>query len=403
MNILQICKKMPVPAKDGEALAILNIIKLLVQQQAKLTLLALATQKHPGSLSNLPDKIKQSVNYNQCEINTNFKAWAFIKSIVKGSAYTLNRFHSKAFEALIIQALQSKKFNIIQLEGLYLLPYLNIIKKHSNAKIVLRAHNVEHHVWQNLASNSSNFFKKIAYQYNANSIKQIELKPLQHIDAIISISTTDQAFFQEKQKATSIINLPFGINLDEYKTVRPAIEDSLESISLSFIGSLDWLPNIEGLHWFLDEVWPIVHQQFPKTKFHIAGRNMQTSIKRITAPNVIIKGEVNCAKTFIAAHQIFIVPLLSGSGMRIKIIEAMALEAAVISTPLGASGIQYTNKTDILIGQTAHEFANSIITLLKNEIQRKRIAKNGRQLVEKHYNNATLSKRLIEFYRTLCN
>jgi len=396
MNILQICKKMPVPAKDGEALAILNMINLHLLQKTKLTLLALATQKHPGNLANLPNKIKTAISYSQITINTNFKLWALVKSIFNKRAYTLYRFYSKDFETLIIQTLQTQNFDIIQLEGLYLLSYINTFKKHSKAKIVLRAHNVEHHVWQNLANNHHNFFKKCIYRFNANSLKPAEEKAVQQVDALVTISTADQTYFNQHQHIPSL-NMPFGIDVNNYTIAK----NETNSLSLSFIGSLDWLPNIEALHWFIDQVLPTVIEQFPDVQFHIAGRNMQSSIQKLNNPNVVIEGEVDCAKKFIGAHPVFVVPLLSGSGMRIKIIEAMALQTAVISTPLGASGIQFTHQSNILIAKTALEFSNSILSLLKNEARRKKIAQNGRQLVEKHHNNVTLSKSLYNFYRTL--
>jgi len=395
MNILQICKKVPVPAKDGEALAILNMTNLHVRQKVKLTLLALATQKHPGDLADLPDNVREAISYNQHFINTKFKLFDFIKCIFNRRAYTLYRFYSKDFETLITQTLQQQQFDIVQLEGLYLLPYVGAIKKFSQAKIVLRAHNVEHHVWQNLSDNYSNIFKKSLYRFNANSLKPIEENPFQHIDALVTISSNDQTYFQKHQNIPCL-NVPFGIDIDHYIN---SLEN--EALSLSFIGSLDWLPNIEAIYWFVDQVLPLIVQQFPNIKFHIAGRNMQNSIQKINHPNVIIEGEVPCAKKFIASHPVFVVPLLSGSGMRIKIIEAMALQTAVVSTPLGASGIQCTHQSNILLAQTAQEFSECILSLLENEALRKKIAKNGWQLVEKHYNNEALSKSLYNFYRTL--
>lgn len=396
MNILQICKKIPVPAKDGEALAILNMTKLLVRQQAKLTLWALATQKHTGDLSNLPNNLKEAISYNQFTINTNFKLFDFIRCLIYKKVYTLYRFYSPDLATLITQTLQQQHFDIVQLEGLYLLPYMDMIKQNSTAKIVLRAHNVEHHVWKNLAHNQANFFKKSIYRFNANSLQPIEEKPFQHLDALVTISTSDQAYFQQHQPIPTL-NVPFGIDVDAYSVHT----SSGKNVSLSFIGSLDWLPNIEALHWFIDKVWHRISQQFPNLKFHIAGRNMDSSVQKIKAPNVVIEGEVACAKKFIAAHPIFVVPLLSGSGMRIKIIEAMALQTAVVSTPLGASGIQCTHQSDILIAQTEQQFSDSILSLLKNEALRKKIAQNGRLLVEKQYNNEALSKSLNNFYRTL--
>jgi len=361
LNILQIAKKMPVPSKDGEALAILNFSKLLIELQAKLTLVAMSTQKHPGTLHNLPKNIKENVHHSEAIVNTNFKPQVFLKSFVNHLPYTLNRFYSKKFERLILDILQNQSFHLIQLEGLYLLPYVEAIRKKTQAKIVLRAHNIEHQVWKNLAKNTQQKLRQFAYQYNANSIQTIEEQLRNKVDAIITISSDDQSYFENQKNMPPIFNLPFGIDIQDYPVKINAQSLNTTPKTLCFIGSLDWLPNIEGIHWFLTKVWDKVLQNIPNAEFFIAGRNMQSSIKNIQMKNVHIMGEVKCAKTFMSEHPVFVVPLLSGSGMRIKIIEAMALQAAVVSTPLGASGIEYTHQQNIVIAEKAEVFAKSII------------------------------------------
>lgn len=396
MRILQICKKTPVPAKDGETLAILNFTKLLLAQNAKVTLLAIATPKHNNNSTQLPEPLTYKVDYKQCYVNTNFSLIGFATSFFKNESYALQRFYCKKFEALIIETLKANKYNIVQLEGLYLTPYITTIKKHSKAKIILRAHNVEHELWYKLAQNTNKFFKRILYKRNAKELEKAQINALSNLDAIVSISTTDQQYFLEKQNTTPIYNLPFGIDINNYKT-----QDQSSKKNIAFIGSLDWLPNLEGLQWFISKVFPLVIKEFPEVEFYVAGRNLKDAQQFEQNKSIHIVGEVEDAKAFISSHSIFVVPLLSGSGMRIKIIEAMALKRAVVSTNLGASGISYTNNKDIVIADSAIDFANSIINLLKSEPSTSKMGENAYKLVVSQYNNDILGHQLIQFYNRL--
>jgi len=395
MRVLQICKKIPIPAKDGEALAILNLTELLAQKNATITLLAMSTPKHKGVNSKLPSPINQSVVYQQHFVNTNFNLTSFFAALFKKESYPIQRFYCKKFESLIIKQLKTKQYDIVQLEGLYLTPYIASIKKHSTAKIVLRAHNVEHELWYKLAKNSNNYFKRILYKRNAKELKKAEQNSFSILDAVVSISTSDEAYFKHHQKAP-VYNLPFGININNYN-----IKNQPFNNTIAFIGSLDWLPNLEGLHWFLNQVFPLVLNVLPNVKFYIAGRNLKDAEQFKQHNSTQIVGEVDDAKAFIAAHSVFVVPLLSGSGMRIKIIEAMALKRAVVSTSLGAAGINYTKQKNIDIADEAMEFATAIIKLLQNKKAITAMGENAHKLVVEQYNNDILGHQLIQFYNRL--
>lgn len=396
MRILQICKKTPIPTKDGEALAILNFTKLLVNKNAKVTLLAIATPKHNSSSDQLTKEINEKVTYKKYFVNTNFNAASFIASFFKNETYTLQRFYCKKFEALIADELKANQYDIVQLEGLYLASYIKKIKENSSAKIVLRAHNIEHEVWYKLAQNNNNFFKRILYKTNAKELEKAQLKIFSNLNAIVSISTADEKYFKQSQQNLPIHNLPFGIDLNNYNAQNQSFKKTI-----AFIGSLDWLPNLEGLHWFLNEVFPVVLKKISEVKFYVAGRNLKDAGQFKQYKSVLVAGEVDDAKAFIANHPVFVVPLLSGSGMRIKIIEAMALKRAVVSTTLGASGINYTNQKNIAIVDSASDFANSIINLLEKEQAVINMGENAHKLVSSQYNNHILGDKLIQFYNNL--
>jgi len=396
MRILQVCKKTPIPAKDGEALAIINLTKLLAKKKAKITLLAIATPKHNNSSQKLPEALSKSVEYKQCFVNTNFSLSGFVSSLLKNESYALQRFFCKKFEALIIHELKANSYDIVQLEGLYLVPYIASIKKHSKAKIVLRAHNVEHELWYKLAENTNNYFKKILFKRNAKELEKAQISSFLNLDAIVSISTSDELYFKQNQQRAALLNLPFGIDINNYQT-----KSDMQNKTVAFIGSLDWLPNLEGLHWFLKEVFPMVLDKIPGAKFYVAGRNLKDKVRFKQYSSTHIAGEVDDAKAFISAHPVFVVPLLSGSGMRIKIIEAMALKRAVVSTGLGAAGINHSNKKNIVIANSAADFANAIINLLQNQQAIETMGENAFNLVADQYNNDILGDQLIQFYNSL--
>ena len=171
-----------------------------------------------------------------------------------------------------------------------------------------------------------------------------------------------------------------------------------EPYSLFHIGSMDWMPNLEAVNWFLEEVWNKIHTEIPQVRLYLAGRKMPESLLNANYPNVSIVGEVPDSMYFIESKKINIVPLLSGSGIRVKIIEAMSVGKTVISTTIGAEGIDYTNEENILIADTPDEFVKQIKRCVEDNEFCSQIGKNAYDLVATHYNNELLTKKLLEFY-----
>ena len=179
------------------------------------------------------------------------------------------------------------------------------------------------------------------------------------------------------------------------------MDSNSSSSDLFHIGAMNWIPNQQGIHWFLENVWPLIHQENPDLKFYLAGRTMPKWLLLSDYPKVVILGEVEDAKTFIQSKGIMIVPLFSGSGLRIKMIEAMAMGKVVITTSIGAEGININNHENCMVADTIDEFKMAVIEMLHNQEKRRRIAQNARKLIEKEHDNVVLTDKLIAFYKQI--
>ncbi|MGM0613057.1 MAG: glycosyltransferase family 4 protein, partial [Bacteroidota bacterium] len=164
---------------------------------------------------------------------------------------------------------------------------------------------------------------------------------------------------------------------------------------------MDWLPNQEGIIWFLDKVWPEVYQNFPDLTFSLAGRNMPDWIQKRNDPGLVIDGEVENAYKYMQFRNIMIVPLFSGSGIRIKILEGMINKNVVITTSIGAEGIDATDGEHLLIADDKEAFKRQIQYCMDNPAESTKIGENAAQLVKEHYNLKDNAKKLTEFYQKL--
>jgi glycosyltransferase involved in cell wall biosynthesis len=397
MKILQLCHKPPVPAIDGGCIAMNNISQGLLQTGHELKILTIVTQKHPLQFEKLTDDYIEKTKIEGVYIDTSLNMIDAFSALVTSDSYNVSRFFSPDFDSKLTQLLRKEKFDIIHLESLFMTPYIATIRRNSKGKIVLRSHNLEYMIWERMAETSKNFAKKSYLKILAKQLKKYEFGVLDSVDGIAAISTEDGKKYLHSECNKPLVTIPFGINLDSYHA-----EDTIEDYpSLFHIGAMDWLPNIEGINWFLKEIWPSVNEKFPDLKFYLAGRKMPESFLQTKHKNVIVVGEIQDANHFMSSKSIMIVPLLTAGGIRVKIIEAMALKKSVISTSIGAHGIDGVNGKDFFIADKKEEFLQNLDLLLKDHQRHIETGKNARRLVEEKYDNRKLTEELVEFYQQL--
>lgn len=397
MKILQLTNKIPYPPKDGGARATLNLSLGFAKLGHDVTILGMNTSKHFIGIDALPEEITRNVKFHAVYVNTKLCLWDALTNLLFSKLpYNATRFISDNYSNKLKELLQSEKFDIIQLEGLYLTFYIDLIKQYSNAKIVLRAHNVEHEIWQRASKQPNPIFKRFYLQLLASRIKNLEVSTINKYDLLVPITGRDANILNQLGNQKPFCTTPFGIDTSHLKPPSGKIDFP----SLFFIGTLDWLPNQEGIVWFLDNVWQEIGTMHSNLKLYIAGRNAPNwMMKKFNKKNVVYLGEIEDAYEFMNKYAIMVVPLFSGSGIRVKIIEGMALGKTIITTGIGAEGIDATSETNILIENDAQGFINQINRLLCNKSAFDQIGENASIFANKYFDNSRITSHLISFYK----
>lgn len=398
MRILQLSKKFPFPLKDGEAIAITYLAKAMQQLGVELDLLSMNTSKHPFDIKELPTDFDHYQRIELVDIDNRLKAMDAFLNLFTNKSYHIERFISKDFEAKLIEMLQTKDYDVVQMETLYLAPYIETVRQHSNARIAMRSHNVEHEIWKRIAENTNIGAKKWYLNILTKRLEQFEVNRLNAYDMMVAITDRDLNFFKSLGMNIPAYAAPIGLDLQAYPDQPLAVK---AAPTFSFIGSLDWMPNIEGLRWLLDEVWPLVVKAAPQAQFYIAGRNAPTWLLERDQEGVEVVGEVPDAAEFIAKHEVMLVPLLSGSGMRVKILEGMAMGRLVISTTIGIEGIHAKDGEEVLLADDPKTFAAQILRAYQSPESLERMAAAARQFILHNYDNKQIAAELLHRYEAL--
>ncbi|MBK9455592.1 MAG: glycosyltransferase [Bacteroidetes bacterium] len=396
MHILLLSKKNPYPERDGEAIAIMQLAKGLAQNGCKVSILYMNTPKHHFPVSEIPGELTQLINFYAVNVNNAITPIGALQNLFVSTPYHVQRFFSSAYLAALRQLIANNHFDIIQAEGLYLTQYFNLIRKPANTRFVYRSHNIESEIWGNIATNTSNSIKKWYLQIQTKKLADYEKTIPQNIDAIVPISIADFSYYQQITTTIPLHHTPTGIELDQ-----SPIASAVDFNTLYFLGGLDWLPNIEGLEWFIHEIFPKIIKILPETTLHIAGRNGDERWKQLHHPQIKYHGEVENAQKFAADKYICIVPLLSGSGMKIKIIEAMHLGKPVVTTPKGAKGMPTGTGLHFYTAADAQQFADIVIDLLQSPEKVVQKTKLAQQFVDDNLSHLTITQALIHFYQKI--
>ena len=382
MKVLQLTHKPPVPSIDGGCLAMRQITNALLEAEVEVKVVSMATKKHPIVLSEDFFTYKNNTQFESVFVNTTLNTLKVLKALLCSTSIQADRFFSQKMVQKLEIVFSQEKFDVIILESVFVGNYIETIRKHSQARIILRVHNIEYLIWERLTKQTKNPIKKIIYNYLSKSLKRFELSLFNKIDGYLPITEVDHLFFKEKFPNLSSQVIPFGINLSDYPIQNHTINEN--DISFFHLGAMNWQPNREGMLWFLEKVWEKVADN-PKLTLFLAGKGNKDVFGNKNLKNVHIFDFVENAQQFINAHDIMVVPLLSGSGMRIKIMEGMALGKPIITTTIGAEGIEITDKENIFIADTPEEMA-AIINFCANNVKKcEETGKNARKLIEDKY------------------
>jgi len=398
MKILQLTHKPPVPCIDGGCLAMYQITQSLLKAGCEVKVVSVATDKHPVVHSDELIKYKEKTAFESVFVDTKVSFCKIVSALVKRDSLQARRFYSSEMVEKLKTMLHKESFDVVIVESVFMGYYLETIRKHSPAKILLRVHNIEFLIWERLAKQTKNPLKKGAFRYLATSLKRFENSLFSNIDGYLPISEVDNLFFKVRYPSLSSTVIPFSIDLSDYNYSEPIFKEN--NLTFFHLGSMNWQPNIEGMNWFLDNVWKQAAEKYPHLTFVMAGKGNKALFTHRNNKNVQIFDFVEDAQQFMNEHNIMVVPLLSGSGMRIKIIEGLALGKPIITTTIGAEGIEVTHRENILIADTPEEMMQAIDFCVNHPEKCAEMGKNARKLVEEKYTQEKVAKDLIEFLQS---
>ncbi len=389
-RIMILTNRVPYPLNDGGNMAMHAIVNGYKHNGWDVFLLSMNTTRHKVD-AHILSQIFQDVHFRTVDVDNRVKPFPTLMNyLFSKKANHVVRFQDKSFEEALKTALDEFKPDVVQIESIYLSTYLPVIKELSDAKVILRVHNIEHQIWNRLASSTEQFFKKKYLKSLAQRIEIFEQKAWQGYDMLLPITNVDAGVIKGSVDAAKVYTVPFGIDAAELS------QTDKEQWVGYHIGAMDWLPNKEGIEWFLTEAMPEITQNIPEFKFYFAGRNMPESIEGDNYTGVYNEGEVPDAGAFIEDKKILIVPIHSGGGIRVKILEALAAGKLVISTDVGMQGIDAVPDEHYLKANTISDFLLAISWSLNNKKQCEEITNAGRQLILDKYNQTDIATRLSD-------
>ncbi|PLX10807.1 MAG: hypothetical protein C0597_16135 [Marinilabiliales bacterium] len=399
MKILQVANKAIYPP-DGGSLAILSISKGYIRNGHQVHLLNMVTHKHMNTDDSIEDEYKESLTISGVKINSRISLFKLLYNLFFSTKpYISERFFSSEFKRKLISLLKSESFDIVQLEGLYCLQYLNFLREIYSGKVLYRPHNMEYLIWKRNSSESPSIIKKIYFSIISHRLKKLESKFINTYDFLIPISQNDANLFKELGNKKPFIVSPFGIDIHKVQSQGSKPNNEL-SENINYIGALDWIPNQQGLLWFIEKCLPTIIRSHPNVMLNVAGRNApKWFIDKLKHKNISYFGEVENANDFLQQSGPVIVPLFSGSGIRVKIIEGMALKKAIIATRIAAEGINCKHEKNILLADTPEEFSGLINKTLTDRNFQERIGDNAFLFVNKNYNFTEIASNILNFIK----
>lgn len=399
MNILQFCYKPPYPAVDGGSIGMYSIGQGLTNMGHRVKVLTFYSDKNPFDKELLPQNYIDTYSPEGVYVDLKPNIFDALLYVFIAKSYVVERFVSNKMKAKLIKVLQEEKWDVVQIESINLASYIPIIRQYSKAVIGFHCPNVEHLIWQRVYKNEKrNLFKRWYLKNTAQNMKYYERMHINDFDIVFPLTEVDANYFKQFgcKKPCHIVPIGFDIPEDLPDVMQ-------EENSLFHIGSMNWFPNDQGLKWFLNDVWEKVLELSPNVHFYLAGRHISSYFTNDKWKNVNIVGEVSDSTMFMCSKQIMVVPLLSGSGIRIKILEAMSLSKTIVATSIAAEGIMYEEGKNILIANTPQEFAECIKKLLDDKQYCKQLGENAAELIKEKYSTTEIANSVIKEYDKLLN
>jgi glycosyltransferase involved in cell wall biosynthesis len=380
-KVLLLMPKPPYPLVDGGVKAISDSIEIWTAAGYDVTLFFISTPKHPYIQSAFSSRWKVGINMYHEFVDTGFHI-SHLPNLFSSFPYQAFRFYKESAALQLKKILSSESFDFIVFDNLFSAVYLDCISQYSDSLVLLRAHNIESNVYRKIREKHPFYPLRKWLMYENTKLEKWEKSIISKVDGIIGISNADVEKFNQWLTPLKSFVIPVSVKISENLKANTKHTDAFK---LFHIGAMDWQPNIEGIQWFISEVFPVLRKQIPNIEFHFAGKSMPSFFMNQQIHGIYCHGEVEDANEFMLKYDALVVPLFSGSGIRIKIIEAMSMGIPVISSEIGISGIPAKNNLHYLKANSVDDYISAVNDLIQNNDLYHYLSENEIAFIAEHY------------------
>jgi sugar transferase (PEP-CTERM/EpsH1 system associated) len=386
-RILFLTPQLPYPPHQGTALRNFGLIDGLAGRGHRVALLSFVEVDQPA--------LAETPLASLCDPAITVPAparsrWRRLRDLLVGHADMARRLWSDEFQSVLRDLLLREAFDAIHIEGIEMAPYLpTILAADTYGTPIYDAHNAEYALQRRIFTQDLRIPRRwpvaIYSLIQARRLMRVEAATCRAVDHVFACSDTDAAHLRRLRHRTPVTVIPNAIPTAQYHDA-DLPEADLPRPSLVFTGKMDFRPNVDAALWFAREILPLIRERVPGAHFAIVGKNPHTRLDSLRGhPGVTITGFVPDIRPYIRAADIYVAPLRMGSGTRFKLLEAMAMERAVVSTRVGAEGIAVAEGKHLLLADTPHDFAQAVVGLLQDEARRSALGSEGAKVVRARY------------------
>ncbi|MBS1643661.1 MAG: glycosyltransferase [Bacteroidetes bacterium] len=397
MTILLLLNRVPYPLHDGGALAMDAMIRGYRDVGCTVHVLAMNTSRHFVARSVVEQLYPQIDSFHCVEVNTDISKQRIIRNLLfSRQPEHLERFTDTQFEQKLEELLNTLHPDVVQLESPFLANCIPVIRRCTTAKIAYRMHNVEAQIWARMAGQARGL-RRYYLKILAQRMSSFETAFWSKVDVVIPIAESDIRPIKAAGVHTPVVLAGIGFALKMDRKRRPLTQP----YKLYHIGAMDWQANVEAMRWFLKEIWPELHTAFPQLNFYFAGRAMPKEFFEGLPDGVYCAGEVDNAEEFVADKDILVVPLKSGGGIRVKILEAFSQGKLVLSTTVGIQGIHVLPKIHFLLADTSKAIIDALQWVVVHPHLAQCVADDAQSFVGSKYNSSEIFQRLYHSLQAL--
>lgn len=393
LRILQLAPRFPFPEDDGGKIGIANIFKQFSKEHEVL-LFAFDDGK---IIKSAKEEAKEFGEIYLCKHSTENTKFRIFYSIFKTEPLYLFKHYSKrVYDELLRIALKFKP-NIIHADHTAMMPLAVKLKKELGIPLGQRLHNIEWMIWQRYADLLPKYHPiKIYINSQAHKLAEAEADYFSKFDVGFPITTNDLNIAKKMAPNAKLRLATAGVDTNKF-TTDDKIKRNKYEIIIATVYS--WRHNIDGLLWFIKKVFPLIQKEFKDTQLKLIGKNLNINLPELNQEGIQAIGYVDDVRLHLNKASVYIVPLFVGSGIRIKILEAMAMKLPVISTTIGAEGIKTNYENGLFIADEPEDFADAIIALFSSENSRDAIGEKAREFIINNYSWAKSVEIMLKEYK----